>query len=353
MSRPTPPIRVNNPIDMVSLVPYLLGFYPQESLVVVALSGGRVVVATCLDLPVGPAGKDNYHIGVCALASALGRHGATDVILVGFGAEDLVANAVDLARDVLAHGGIATIEALRVTNSLIYSIICTDLGCCPVEGVPFDPRSSSVIAEAELAGLTARPNRDAIADELKPDEGPERDAFLAATEDAAGRLLDLIDDARFDSADPVNWMGSFDGTTLLRNARAAVDESLAVARSGQRLDLEQAAWLCVLLKVPEVVDYALQRATGEGWQIGLWADLVRRAHARLTATPAALLAVCALRAGNGALAGAAVAAALSAEPDNRLARYLHLIVSAGIAPHEIATILAGADPLLGRPTDRG
>jgi len=66
------------------------------------------------------------------------------------------------------------------------------------------------------------------------------------------------------------------------------------------------------------------------------------------AAPAALLTVCALRAGNGALAGAAVAGALSVEPDNRLARYLHLIVSAGIAPHEIAAILAGADPVQDR-----
>jgi hypothetical protein len=73
----------------------------------------------------------------------------------------------------------------------------------------------------------------------------------------------------------------------------------------------------------------------------------------LTATPAALLAVCALRAGNGALAGAAVAAALSAEPGNRLARYLHLIVSAGIAPHEIAAILAGTDPFQNRQPDLG
>ena len=41
MSRPTPTIRVNDPIDMVSLVPYLLGFHPDESLVLVALRGGR------------------------------------------------------------------------------------------------------------------------------------------------------------------------------------------------------------------------------------------------------------------------------------------------------------------------
>jgi hypothetical protein len=287
------------------------------------------------------------------LASALARHGATDVILIGFGAQDPVVSAVDLARDVLAQGGIATVEALRVTHARIYSLICTDLGCCPPGGVPLEPGNSSVTADAELAGLTARPNRAAIADELRPDAGPGRAEFLAATEVAARRLLDLIDAARSASADPMNWIGSSDGQTLLKSATAAVDDSLAAARSGQRLDHDQAAWLSVLLKVPGVLDYALQQTSGDRWQIGMWADLVRRANTRLLASPASLLAVCALRAGNGALAGAAVAAALSAEPDNRLARYLHLIVAAGIAPHEIAAILARTDSFPDRRPDLG
>jgi hypothetical protein len=345
MSRPMPTIRVNNPTDMVSLVPYLLGFHPDESLVVVALHEGRVVVATCVDLPVGVAGRDNYHIGVSALATAVARHGATEVALIGFGAADPVATAVALARDVLTHAGIPTVEAIRVSGGRIYSLSCDDPFCCPPDGIPFDPTASPVTADARLAGLVAAPHRDAIAEQLKPDEGAGRTAFLAATEAAARRLLVLLDAARPVGADRMNWwLDSPQGRVLLKTAIAAFDEGLAIGQGGRRLEDEQAAWLCVLLKVPDVLDYALRCTTGDNWQIQLWTDLVRRAHTRLLATPAALLAVCALRAGNGALAGAAVDRALSAEPDNRLARYLHMIVAAGIAPHEIATLLAAPDP---------
>jgi pyrroloquinoline quinone (PQQ) biosynthesis protein C len=71
----------------------------------------------------------------------------------------------------------------------------------------------------------------------------------------------------------------------------------------------------------------------------MWSDLVRRAEPDFVASPANLLAICALRAGNGLLANLAVARAIDAEPDNHLAHLLRHAIDAGISPDEVAALL--------------
>ncbi|MFD0787811.1 DUF4192 family protein, partial [Micromonospora azadirachtae] len=56
-----PRLAVRSPADLLAAVPYLLGFHPADSVVVVAMRGRRVVFAARADLPdpaedpVGPA----------------------------------------------------------------------------------------------------------------------------------------------------------------------------------------------------------------------------------------------------------------------------------------------------------
>src|SRR5207244_11973892 len=44
------PLRVAGPADLLQAVPYLLGFHPQTSLVIVGLHAARLVVTVRLDL---------------------------------------------------------------------------------------------------------------------------------------------------------------------------------------------------------------------------------------------------------------------------------------------------------------
>jgi hypothetical protein len=49
-----PAIRVSNPAELLALVPYLIGFQPASSLVVLAVAGGKIVVTARMNLPTGP-----------------------------------------------------------------------------------------------------------------------------------------------------------------------------------------------------------------------------------------------------------------------------------------------------------
>jgi hypothetical protein len=91
--------------------------------------------------------------------------------------------------------------------------------------------------------------------------------------------------------------------------------------------------------MPSVRDAAARDLTGEAWELQMWSDLVRRAEPDFVASSANLLAICALRGGNGLLASLAVARAIDAEPDNRLARLLRHAIDAGISPGEVAALL--------------
>jgi hypothetical protein len=43
-------LRVRNPGDLIEAIPYLLGFHPRDSLVIVGLAGARVSITARIDL---------------------------------------------------------------------------------------------------------------------------------------------------------------------------------------------------------------------------------------------------------------------------------------------------------------
>ena len=49
-------LRVRRPADLLAVVPYLLGFQPDESLVAVLVRGGRVLLTVRMDLAPAPPG---------------------------------------------------------------------------------------------------------------------------------------------------------------------------------------------------------------------------------------------------------------------------------------------------------
>jgi hypothetical protein len=132
----TPRMLLTSPADLLSAVPYLLGFHPVDSLVVAGFTGrppdGRLRLTTRWDLP-AVAGA------LRRLPPLLGREGVTQAMLVGFGAGPLVTPAVDEANRLLREAGIEVTEALRVEGGRYWSYLCRNVRCCPPEGVPYDP----------------------------------------------------------------------------------------------------------------------------------------------------------------------------------------------------------------------
>jgi len=65
---------------------------------------------------------------------------------------------------------------------------------------------------------------------------------------------------------------------MRRAGRQAVREAEKVARAGRSLDVDEVAWLGVLLVNQVVLDYAIDRSGPEEWRVRLWTDVVRRAE---------------------------------------------------------------------------
>jgi len=329
-------INVDDPQSLASLLPYLLGFQPQDSLTVTALRNTTVRTVARLDLPTAVEHHQPFQVGVKNLAAALTREAVTSTVLVGFGPAGPTAVAVDLATTALGAAGIAVQEALRVTQGRIYNLTCGSDCTCPADGIPFDPSATVVAAQATYAGLTALPDRAAFAAIVAPAQGAARRAAVAATVAACQRLTGTLD--RHNTTEADQDADARIEAELLAAGRLALAEAIRQYRTGLTVDDDTIAKLTVLLDLPPLRDMAASGLAGQQWELDMWTDLVRRAEPQFVAAPACVAAICALRAGNSVLALAALDRALHAEPDNRLALLLLQAVNVGMSPAEIGAI---------------
>ncbi|WP_405091742.1 DUF4192 domain-containing protein [Micromonospora sp. NBC_01392] len=340
-----PRLSVRSPADLVAAVPYLLGFHPEDSVVVVAVRGRRVVFAARGDLPEpgvdpGPAARH--------LAQVVARQDADAATVIGFGPATRVTGVVDAVGAALDDAGLIVLDALRVTDGRWWSYLCDEPTCCPVEGTPYDPAASRVSAAAVFAGQVALPDRAALAAQVSPFGGPVRLAMRQATVRARRRLAALTGEppdghspggaASGDPSPGGAESGGLrsDGTRAVRAAgTAAVRAAFRRQRHGERLTDDEVAWLTVLLTHLVVRDHAWSRTDGRDTDISLWTDVLRRAEPELTAAPGTLLAFAAWRSGHGALAAVALERVLATDPDYSLAVLLDDALRRGVAPSEL------------------
>jgi hypothetical protein len=400
------PIRlaVRSTVDLLAVVPYLLGFHPTDSLVVVAMRGGQMVFAARSDLPRSQASAAARTAFADQLARVVARQGAQTASVIGYGPPDRVAAAVRAVCDALTRCGLEILDALRVTAGRYWSLLCADPECCPPDGTAFDVTTSALTAAAVFAGQVVLPDRTALTRQVAPACGQIRESMRRATERAVDRLATLIvtqpvtgpdapagrSGARPVGADtpattsnvPVAGSGARPagagnpaaesgvpagksgvaagepgtraGTELgaaraavLRAGKAVVREALSRAEAGGRLTDDEVAWLTLLLCHQPVRDFAWERITPDEWQIALWTDVLQRAEPDLAPAPASLLAFAAWRSGLGALASVALERALGADPAYPMALLLDDMLRSGLPP----SILDGW-PALGRRARR-
>ncbi|MEU4378580.1 DUF4192 domain-containing protein [Micromonospora echinofusca] len=318
-----PRLAVRSPADLIAAVPFLLGFHPTDSVVVVAMRGRRITFAARADLPDladprDPAGH---------LAGVVARQHAETATVLGYGPAPLVTPAVDAVRAALTTAGLPVLDALRVTEGRYWSYLCTEPACCPPDGTPYDVGASEVSAAAVFAGQVALPDRAALVAQVAPVTGQARSAVRRATARAGRRLAALLDQEP--ATDPRG------GRAVRAAGTAAVRSALRRQRRGQRLSDDEVAWLSVLLTQVPVRDHAWERTDGRDEDIALWTDVLRRAEPELIAVPAALLAFAAWRAGQGALAAVALERALAEHPGHSMALLLDDLLRRGVPPSEL------------------
>jgi hypothetical protein len=296
------------------MVPYVLGFTPIDSMVMVALVGQRKRLGACLRLDLPDSAADGtavarYLVGV---ASA---HRFGTVLLVAFTADERrAAQVVQPLRRGLAVGRIKVADALRADGERWWSYTCHDPTCCSPDGTPYDPDSTRVAAEAVVAGLTRAPDRDSLRTWLEPLSEPAR---LDVLRECAERAVAVkAGDATVPTSGEV-------GALLRRHSAAPGDMPAADAATlllaMQDLRLRDAAWA------------GLSRTDADD-QLEIWRHLVRTAPEELVAPVGALAGFAAWLAGQGALAWHAVDRVESVSPSYPMCVLLRTILDAAVSP---------------------
>jgi hypothetical protein len=317
---PDTTIAVRKPADLVDATPYVIGFHPTESLVVLGISGNRVFFGARYDLP-PPDGDDIVQLGAVIAAQR-----ARCVAVLAYGPPATVDPVIRRALEVLDAFRVRVLEAIRVHDGLWWSYFCSDSGCCPAEGTPFDTATSVIAAEATYRGQVALPSRQALVTQIAPVDGEARASMAAATERARSTIDSLLTDDQHGSR------------AVRRAGRLAVREAEKRYRSGRALLDDEIAWLGVLLLNPDVHEYTLGRLGDEEWRLALWTDVLRRVEPAYVPAAGCVLSYLAWRAGQGALARVAVDRALHADPQHPMAGLLDEVLGLGIGPHAMAAL---------------
>ena len=328
-------IRLGSPGDLLSAVPYLLGYRPIDSLVLVGLHDRTVAVTARLALPPPHEPAD----GIAEAAQALLHNDTDATVVVGYGPAVRVTRCIDAVIPLLRHHGLELVDALRVTDGRYWSYLCDDLDCCPMDGTAVPGPDSPVDAAFVAGGMTTAPRRqDRVDLPWQPVTGEAR-RIARRTARRLRRVLDDTDTllspllmlgtqaiAMLDAADP--------------NASLPTPEKtvrLAIALEQDTVRHRAAAW----------VDTVDPRQAVRWW---LW--VTRHSDPPYRAEPAALLGYAAWRSGDGVIAESAVRMALSDDPTCRLAVELRPLLAAGVTrrglPELVSQSLLDGSVRLGR-----
>jgi hypothetical protein len=324
-------VRAGSPAALLRLVPHLLGFVPETSLVVIGVTPprDRIRVTLRYDLPDPPEADLVAGLAAHAVAVLSGQR-LTAAVAIGYGPGPLVSPVANELRDAAWQAEIDVREFLRVQDGRYWSYVCGNEACCPAAGVPFDAVPDPAEAEAlAVVGDTVLASRAALAARVAPLGGIAAESMRQATrraEQHVARLLAKVrKSARLGAARHM----------IAAEGLAAVGAMIARYRDGGRFTTDdEIARISVALRDLRVRDDAWARmdpAHADAHQ-RLWTDVVRRARPRYVAPPAALLAFVAWQSGDGALANVALDRALADDPRYSMALLLRQIITAGAPP---------------------
>jgi hypothetical protein len=329
-SRPGTVIRAGSPTALLAVVPHLLGFEPDMSLVVIgtAQPRDRIRVTLRYDLPDPPDADLAADIAAHA-AGVLGAQQLPAAVAVGYGPEALVTPVAGAFLDASHLAGVELHDVLRVENGRYWSYRCDDEACCPAAGVPFDGSAHPASAAMDGAGLRVLPGRAAVAARVAPLGGATAESMRQATRRAEQHVARLL--ARVRKSSRIGAARRM----IAAEGLAAVGAMILRYRNDGRFTSDyEIARISVALRDLRVRDDAWARMDPEHADayLRLWTDVVRRAQPGHVAPAAALLAFVAWQSGDGALANVALDRALTDDPGYSMALLLRQVIGAGAPP---------------------
>ncbi|WP_406725150.1 DUF4192 domain-containing protein [Streptomyces sp. GD-15H] len=369
-------VTLRTPAELADALPYLLGYQPEDSIVLVALYdkdgrgrfGGRARLGI-------PANKDDWPAAARQLAQGLvtgsERRGAKPEQMVVFLCQEpgkresgaqVKGRLGPLAHALRVECGaldVPVVEALCLSDGRFWSYCCDDEACCPPEGTPMGlPGTSVLAAAATYAGLQVRGTLRELRARFLPWENAaalEQEAALdAANKILIPRILDgagrsQVAERTLELAERV--MGRLAGVPLVSGALPAD------LRDDELLRHDEVATLILGLQDRTTRDRAAAWMEGEeaGPALRLWRALARRcvgSYGEHAAAPLTLAGWVAWSTGDELEAREALAMALGADPDYLFARLLHQACNEGLDPESIRRCLRADRESHGK-TDRG
>ena len=345
-------VRAGSPAALLRLVPHLLGFMPEASLVVIGVAPprDRIQVTLRYDLPDPPAADLAAEIAAHTLG-VLSAQQLTAAVAVGYGSAALVTPVARELRESAWQAAIDLKEFLRVADGRYWSYVCGNEKCCPAEGVPFDATAADPAEAEALAAVGDRvlATRAAVAARVAPLGGIAAESMRQATRRAEQHVARLLAKVRKSGR-----LGAA-RQMIAAEGLAAVGAMITRYREGGRFTTDyEIARITVALRDLRVRDDAWARmdpSHAEAHQ-RLWTDVVRRAQPGYVAAPAALLAFVAWQSGDGALANVTLDRALADDPRYSMALLLRQVITAGappalarlpMTPEEVAASYDGQD----------
>ncbi|MHA5051194.1 DUF4192 domain-containing protein [Streptomyces sp. SD15] len=356
-------VTLRTPAELADALPYLLGYRPEDSIVLVALHdrerrgrfGGRARLGI-------PAHADDWPSVAEQLAQGLvkgsERRGARPESMVAYlclepesgeSGRDVMERLRPLAqllRTACGRLDVPVIEALCISDGRFWSYCCPGQGCCSSDGEPIGlPGTSVIAAAATYAGLQVRGSLREFTARLVPWESAVALEQEAALDTASMALVPRILD------DESRAHVAAEALELARQIMKRLADAPPVSgtrpadlRDDGLMEHDEAATLILGLQDRTTRDRAAEWMEGDeaGPALRLWRALARRcvgSYGEHAAAPLTLAGWVAWSTGDELEAREALAMALGADPDYLFARLLHQACNEGLDPESIRRCL--------------
>jgi len=314
--------------DLVTAVPFLIGFHPTNSLVLIAVKDGAIGLAMRIDLP---SHIDSDEIDL--LAHHFIRDQAQAALLVAYMPQErsdgdslLISLGAGLIRN-----GIEILESLLITGGRYRSIICRDGTCCPAAGKALPAIEDSAIAAEHVVAGIPMPYGD---------NSELIDSIAADSQSLSKEWISDVSGYRVDEDSPEIGPLRRDGVEAMlllldefRIGRGPTDQRLVARVIGRMSDVQ-------------VRDYAMGVHQEDNYDLyfAMWRELLRLSPVGSVAPIACIVAAMAYENGDGALAQRALDRAISDNASYPLAALLRRVFNAGWPPQSFAQMRSELHP---------
>lgn len=306
--------------DLITAIPFLIGFHPSDSIVLISIKDGAIGLAMRIDLP-----QQLESEAIDLLAHHFIRDEAESALLVAYMPESrddgdsvLISLGAGLIRN-----GINIQESIVVRSGRYRSIICRDSICCPPTGKSIPSIEDSKMAVEHVVAGIPMPYSN-ISDLIEALAADPSSLSHAWSDEVSQFFIsedsEELKELRRDGVETMDLL-----VDEYRMGRGPTDRTLVARMIGRMSDVQ-------------VRDYALGVHREDTYDLffTMWREILRLAPRGFVAPIACVVAAMAYEGGDGALAQKALDRAFADDEKYPLAALLRRVFNAGWPPESFA-----------------